>query len=207
VGRESSREDPLAVGGTVSEQPGSRRQRDQPPPGRPAPYPITARAVKRVRLLLADLETSMAVRLLPLLLVPLLLAGCESSDSVTRASASPSSDNSIGGEPAPAESATVDAINMQIPLASAKGYKGSLQIGGPGPSVELGDPGNVKVTGLQLTTVTVTNETEGGRSAYLEGAYGQIFVLINASWRLPPDLKAYAKPAAGCCCASLDVVM
>ena len=57
----------------------------------------------------------------------------------------------------PTTSASTGKISLRIPMSSSKGYKGTLRIESTLPTVTLGDPGKVAVSGLPITSAIVTD--------------------------------------------------
>jgi hypothetical protein len=109
------------------------------------------------------------------------LAGCSHQQVVPAAAPS-----------AAAPSAAAPAgLTFTLPLASAKGYHGSLVFNSSLPKIVIGDPGRIVVSAPGLTDVsaTVSNTTEAAaQPAVLLAPGGAEPVTVVLTWKLPPAL-------------------
>ncbi|GAA4033961.1 hypothetical protein GCM10023063_17310 [Arthrobacter methylotrophus] len=83
-------------------------------------------------------------------------------------------------------------------LATAKGYKGRLDVALFKPSIQLGDPGYIEVSSLTVASAVVTDETDGGRPVWATSGGGTLLMTIYAAWKIPKEWAKYAQPDAGC---------
>jgi hypothetical protein len=130
---------------------------------------------------------------------------CGSSGGTRAPTASTGNFTSVVSLPVTSENATSPSatdsaagsvdLNFDLPLHSAKGYQGNLHISSPAPQVILGDPGKVTVAGVDSASGMVTDQTVGGRPAFVDGEeVAMVGVDVYLAWALSPQL---AKDAGG----------
>jgi hypothetical protein len=83
-------------------------------------------------------------------------------------------------------------LQFDLPLRTARGYTVTLRFDSAKPSVALGDPGKITVGSLADASLQLENTTPG-RAVWASGRYGTLALAVYAGWRLPPDLRKYAR--------------
>jgi hypothetical protein len=107
------------------------------------------------------------------------------------------------GSATPGVQTPSNVIQAAFPLRDVKGYSGTLHLNSYMPVISLGDPGYLQVSNLPLQELDVSDETVGGRTAYLTPVVGNLSVDVFVSWRLTGALAADAARAIqgqGCNC-------
>jgi len=78
-------------------------------------------------------------------------------------------------------------IGFSLPVVSPKRYSAILTFDSGPPTVQLGDPGMVTVSSLNVTSASFTDNTEGGRPILM--GTDPTFA-VHAAWQLTPALAA-----------------
>jgi hypothetical protein len=119
------------------------------------------------------------------------LAGCSHQQAAPAAAPSAAAPSAAAPSAAAPSAAAPAGLTFTLPLASAKGYHGSLVFNSSRPKIVLGDPGRIGVSAPGLTDVsaTVSNTTEAAaQPAVLLAPGGAEPVTVVLTWKLPPAL-------------------